>query len=395
MKRIGCLALFICLSIPGWAAAKKISVADLKAMLQSMHSENKSDADVAAALKQVELSEQLTRPVMNGLGEFSPGQLTTEQIYVLEARSATLPPPASDIPTTAALDAAAQQALLAKATSYASSTYAQLPSLSVTRTTLRFQDNMEALSASSGMQNGAKDSSQTSAGVSPQQFVRYINATDVNLALEHGVERLPEDKTRWGANRMIQLMEPYPGLSQIFQEANEAGTIKFARWETVNGKPAAVFSYQVPKKKAHVAVNICCFPNLDQAGSVHFTSAALGTANGSGGGGASGNFQTTTDWKPYKQNNLPYHGEFFVDADTGIVVRMITQMEPKSSDVVHQDDIRTDYGPVTVGDKTLVLPVRSIVLTNVVVNGEAAAGGYSTRNTFFTSEYKNYQAAGK
>lgn len=395
MKRLGCVALLFCLSIPGWAAAKKVTVADLKDMLQSMHRDNKSDADVAAALKQIELSEELTRPVMNSLVEFVPGQLSTEQIYVLEARSATLAPPASDIPTTPAPDAAAQQALLAKAASYASTTYAQLPTLSVVRTTLRFQDNMEALAESSGMHGSAKDSSQASLGVSANQFVRYINATDANLALEHGVERLPEDKTRWGANRMIQLMEPYPALPQVFQEASDAGTIKWLRWETVNGKPAAVFSYQVPKKKAHIAVNVCCFPDLEQAGTVHFSSAAIGSANGGSAGGAKGNLQTTTDWKPYKQGNLPYHGEIFIDPDTGIVVRTITQMEPKSSDVVHQDDIRTDYGPVAVGDKSLVLPVRAIALTNVVVNGEAGAGGYSTRVTLFTSEYKNYQLAAK
>ena len=394
MKRIGCLALVVCLSLPGWGAAKKISIADLQQTLQSLHGAGKSDADMAAALKQVELTEQLTRSVMNHLVDFSLGQETTEQVYVLEARSSMLPPPAADIPATPAPDAAAQQALLAKAAAYASGTYDQLPSLTATRTTLRFQDNVEALAESSGMHGSAKDVSTGSmGGVSVQQYVRYIKSEDANVGLEHGVERLPEDKTKWGPNRMIAIMEPYPGVSQVLHEATDAGTIKWLRWENVNGKAAAVFSYQVPKKKAHIAVNVCCFPDLEQAGTARFSSAAIGSANGSGGGGAKGNFQTNTDWKPYKQNGLPYHGELFIDPDTGIVVRTITQMEPKNSDVVHQDDVRTDYGPVQVGDKTLVLPVRAIAETNVVVNGEAGAGGYSTRNTFFTSEYKNYAVA--
>lgn len=393
MKRFLYLALLVCTSIPGWAGAKKITVADLKETLQSMHRQNKGDADIAAALKQVELNEQLSRAVMNSLVDFQLGQLTTEQIYVLEARSAMLAPPAADIPTTAPLDAAAQQALLAKTATYGSSTYDQLPALTATRTTLRFQDNVEALAESSGMHGSAKDLSTGSLGVTAQQYVRYINATDTSLGLDHGVERLPEDKTNWGPNRMIAIMEPYPGLSQVLHEATDAGTIKWLRWETVNGKTAAVFSYQVPKKKAHLAVNVCCFPDIEQAGSVHFTSAAIGSASGGGGGGAKGNLQTTTNWKPYKQANLPYHGELFIDPDTGTVVRMITQMEPKSSDVVHQEDVRIDYGPVTVGDKSLVLPVRAIAVTNVVVNGEAGAGGYSTRSTLFTSEYKDYQAA--
>ena len=65
------------------------------------------------------------------------------------------------------------------------------------------------------------------------------------------------------------------------------------------------------------------------------------------------------------------------------------------SDVVHQDDERIDYGPVTVGGKTLVLPVRAVAITEVVPNGESGDGGVSTRCTPFTSEYKNYHLAQK
>jgi hypothetical protein len=389
LKLTGCLALVFCFSIPAWSAAKRITVADLQQTLQSMHRDNKSDEDIAAALKQMELSQQLTRPVMNNLVDFVLGKQTTEQIYVLEARSAILAPPASDIPATPALDAAAQQALLAKVSSYASTTYDQLPSLTAVKTTLRFQDNMEALAESSGQAGSATDVTVGASFVTPNHFVRYIGASDAPIGLEHGSERLPVNKTRWGPNGMIALLEPSPALPEVFHEATDSGTIKWMRWELVNGMPTAVFSFHVPKKKARVAVNVCCFPELDQAGVANFTN-ANGTNTRPGG-----NFQTNTDWKPYKQSNLPYHGEFFIDPDTGIVVRMITQMEPKISDVVHQDDIRTDYAPVTVAGKTMVVPVRSIAISQVVVNGEAGAGGYTTRSTLFTSEYKNYQPAAK
>jgi hypothetical protein len=70
---------------------------------------------------------------------------------------------------------------------------------------------------------------------------------------------------------------------------------------------------------------------------------------------------------------------------------MITEMEPKTSDVVHQQDTRTDYAPVDVGGKPLVLPVKSWVITEVVPNGDSGAGGFSTRSTLFSSDYKNYQ----
>jgi hypothetical protein len=392
MKRIVVLGLLVCVSVPGWSAAKKLTIAGLQEMLQTMHRDNKSDADVALALKQIQLSEQLTRPVMNTLSEYVPGQQSTEQMYVLEARSAMLAPPTADQPTTAPLDDVAQKALLAKAAAYASTTYQQLPGLTATRSTLRFQDNVEALAQSSGQAGSAKDMSAASmGGVNPFNFVRYIEATDTSIGMEHGIERLPVDKTRWGPNRRIQMMEPYPGLSQVFQEATDAGAIKWSRWELVNGKAAAVFSYQVPKKKAHVTVAVCCFPELDQAGVANFAN-----ANGiSGNRGPGGNFQTNTDWKTYKQKDLPYHGEFFIDPEAGVVIRLVTQMEPKPTDVVHQADVRIDYGEVNMGGKSLILPVRAFVVTQIVVNGEAGAGGYAERCTLFASDYKNYQLAGK
>lgn len=390
-KRCLVFALFASLALPTWSAAKKITVAELKDMLAAMHRDKKSDADVATALKQVQLSQQLTRAVMNDMVQDVPGQQSTEQIYVLEARSAMLAPPPSDIPTAPAPDAAAQQAMLAKTADYVSKTYQQLPALTATKTSLRFQDNVEALASSSGMQSGAKDATMGYNFVNPYQFVRYINASDATITTEHGAERLPTpaEKTNWGANRMIALMEADPALPQVYHDAAEAGTIRFLRWELVNGKQTAVYSFQVPKKKGHLAVNVCCFPDVDQTGRVSFASATMSGSSA----GASGNLQSNTSWHAYKANGFGYHGEFYINPDTGIVVRMIVQPELKQSDVVHQQDIRVDYGPVTVGDKSLILPTKTVVNTEVVPNGESGAGGFSTRSTLFTTEYKNYRPA--
>jgi hypothetical protein len=392
MKRFICMLALIVFALPAWSA-KKVTVAELTEMLKSMHDQQKPDADMAAALKQVQLTEQLSRSVMNDFGAYAAGPLTTEQIYVLEARSAVMPPPAADLPTTPAPDAAAQKAILDKASAYATKTWAQLPALSATKTTLRFQDNVEAAAPSSGLAGSAKEVAVGSSFVSPYQFVHYVNSTESVYASDHGIEKLPEDKTKWGANKMIAVQEPEPSVATVFQDAQNGGTINWARWENVNGKAAAVFTFQIPKKKSHLNANVCCFPNVDQTGVARFSSASLAGASGGGSGGATGNFQTTTDYSNhFKANGIPYHGEFFIDPETGIVVRMITQLELKQSDVVHQEDTRIDYGPAQVGDKSLVLPMRTVINTEVVPNGDSqAAGRFSTRSTLFTIEYKNYQ----
>jgi hypothetical protein len=394
MKKWGLVLVLALAATPAWCA-KKVTVAELKDQLASMHKDNKSDADVANALKQLELSEQLTRDTMNSLIADVPGPLTTEQIYVLEARSALLSPPASDLPTAAAPDAAAQKAMLDKTADYVSKNYGQLPALSATKTTIRFQDNVEAAAPSSGIHGSASDVSTGTGFVNPYQFIHYINSTDAQVVNDHGAEKMPsaKDKTPWGANKMIALQEPDPSLTTVFQEAQEAGDVKWLRWETVNGKQAAVYAFDVPKKKAHFAVNVCCFPDVSQTGVATFQSASAGSARGSGGGGAKGNFQTNTNWNDYKAS-VPYHGEFFVDPDSGIVVRLITVADLKPTEVVHQVDERIDYGPVTVGGKMMVLPIKTITNTEVVPNGDSgAAGRFSIRRTLFTSEYKDYQPA--
>jgi hypothetical protein len=109
--------------------------------------------------------------------------------------------------------------------------------------------------------------------------------------------------------------------------------------------------------------------------------------------GVEANFQTGTDWKPFK-TIVGYHGEFFIDPDTGTVVRLVTQAALKPTDFVHQEDMRIDYGPVPVGNRTYMLPLDSFTITEVVPNGDNYAARYSIRHTLFTAAYQNYRPAG-
>lgn len=391
MKIGGCIALLLLTSLLAWPADRKMTVAELKSMLHTMHDQNKDDSEVATALKQVQLSEQLTLPALNSLVQDLPavngtaGVLSTEQVYVLEARAALLPPPPADSPANPAPDTAA---LLAKAAAYASNTYAQLPALTADRATLRFQDSSEAVADSSGQANGGTDATMgTGLGATHRAYIHYINSTDTPITLNKGQETLPADKTRWGSNHMIQVMDPDPNLAIVISEAQASGGVKFVRWETINGNPAAVFSYSVDKRKTHRGVHVCCFPEIEQAGRTAFANDPFAAP--------SGTFQTNTSWSIYKKDSVPYHGEIAIDPGSGIVVRLITQTEERSSDVVHQVDERIDYAPVAVDHRALVLPVRAVTLTEVVPNGESGDGGITIRHTLFTSEFKNYQLAQK
>ncbi len=399
MKRLGWALILLVAASPAWCA-KKITVEQLEQMLRLLQQERKSDADVASALKQVELSQELTRPVMNGLIGYAPGPQSTEQIYALEAQSANLAPPASDLPGAPAPDAAGQKAILDKAAAYVTNVYEQSPGLIATKTTLRFQDNVEAISASSGIQGSARDAATGTGLSNAAAYVHYINSAETRVTSEHGAEKMPSamDKTPWGANTMIALQAPDPSLGQVFHEAHDTGTLQWLRWELINGKQVAVYSFIVPRKKSHLDVNVCCFPNVNQAGVATFYSPTTATAlsggtSAGGAGGVTGTFQTSTDWHNYR-STVPYHGEFFIDPESGIVLRMITQAEFKSNEVVHQIDTHVDYGAVKAGPRTVIAPVKMFIDTVVVPHGDSGARTYTTRRTLFTTEYKDYQLSG-
>src|ERR1035438_2747164 len=226
MKRFAWILVVLMLASPAWAA-KKITVQQLKDMLVSSQQGRKTDAEVATELKQVELTEELTRSAMNSLVSYVSGPLSTEQIYVLEARSAVLPPPAVDLPATPAPDAAAQKAILDKAVDYTTKTYAQLPHLTATKTTIRFQDNVEAIATVTGMHSGSSDVDPNL--VQANRFIHYINSTEVPVDTQNGAEKVStaKDKTPWGQNGYIALQGQGPVLRSVLQDAQTAGPIRW------------------------------------------------------------------------------------------------------------------------------------------------------------------------
>jgi len=398
MRRMVWILAVLLMASPAWAA-KKLAVQQLQDLLVSAQQSRKTDEDTASQLKQFELSEELTRTAMNKIVALAPGKFSIEQIYALQALSAMLPPPASDLPATTAPDAAAQKALIEKAVDFTTTSNAQLPPLTATKTTLRFQDNIERAEACSGVVGCGKDASISSGLSNTISFIHFINTTETQVASEHGREIAPvtKDKTPWGANRMIAVQEPDPSLGAILQDAQSTQSIQWLRWEMVNGRQTSVYTFKIPAIDSGYAADICCFPTRTQIGKATFynsTDASTFAGSDAAPGGASGvfgDFQTSTSFDRHFKAHVPCHGEIFVDPATGIVVRLILQAEFKASDEVQQEDWRIDYAPVMVGGKAMVLPARSFLNTTVVPNGNTGAGKFSLRRTLFTAEYKDYK----
>ncbi len=392
MKRLRWILLLCLAASPAWSAkSNKITILELRDLLSNLQQAKKADGDIALELKKIELSEELTPATMNSLASFLPGPLSTEQVYVLRARSATLPAPASDRPTDPAPDAATQKELLSKASDYVARTYSQLPHLVANRMVARFQDGVEAVHSYSGMNHGSSEDSDP-LWQTTNLDIRLVNTSKSSVESINGQEKpsTTRDKTNWGANNLITPVTPPLPLATLIQEATESGAPRFDRWELVNNRKAAVFDYSIDRKKTRFAVNYCCFPTTDTTGLL--SNGITGISSGVSSGG-SGNLQSVSEWKPFK-TAAGYHGEIFIDAELGIVLRTITAGDFKKTDFVHAESVRTDFSAIPIANKTLVVPVQTFILAEIVPNGDSFAAHYAIRHMYITQTYSDYQLVG-
>jgi len=369
MKFLGILLLIFAATLA--PAATLMTVEQLKTELASMKQAGKSDEDVATRLKEINLSEELSHSAKASLAPYLPGDFSNEQILIMQARSAFLPPPAGDIVSAPAPDGAAQKAILDKTTDYVTKTYGQLPAMTATKSTARYQDSISNGSSAPGLVvNG------------PNTYARLADEQVDRVETEHGVEKPAEkDKTPWGQNGEVSPPGPQLPLAEVVQEALAGGKLAFEHWQTVGDTRIAVFTFGVDKKKSRYDVSYCCFPKTDTASGV----AAMGTFVP-----VPGEIQSVSSWRPYKKT-VPFHGELYINPDSGAVVRVIEIAELKPNDTVHQEAIRIDYSPTVVAGTEYELPLLSITLNEVVPGDESNITVYSVRHALFSSTYGNYQ----
>lgn len=354
---------------------KPVTVQQLTQTLTSLHQAGKSDEEVAANLQQLQLSEEVTAGDAAELQQYLPGPASRDQLAVLRGLSAFAPSPApASAPATP--DAAAQSAMLARAEAWVGSTFKQTPSFTATRAEFHYQEDAQGTNSSASPQAEPIETYRRSSD--------EIDVVQIAQGTEQDVN--PPSKVNWGENGQISDGGPIPSLPDILERASASGKLAFTRWETVNGKPAAVFSFSVEKKKMRYTVDYCCFPMgetvvADQTPSGEIMVAPVASVY-------------TTRWHPFRKD-VPYHGYLYIDPDSGAVLRTVTMAELKPFDFVRVEETRIDYASETIGGKSWVVPVRRVRLTETVPGGDTRPTYYPIRRTLITVEYVNNQTATK
>lgn len=137
-----------------------------------------------------------------------------------------------------------------------------------------------------------------------------------------------------------------------------------------------MFSFAVDKTISQYQVNYCCFLRLNSIGGISDSMPYY-----------------DPKYEPFKQT-VPFHGAFFIDPETGTVVRLIMQAELSSTAPVHREDTRIDYGSVKVSDTSVMVPVEIYRLAAVVPNANSPLG-YRENRSVSEAAYSNYKLVNK
>jgi hypothetical protein len=303
------------------------TVAQLEESLRSKQAAQETDADLAAQLSTLTLTEQLTRPALARIeGETRLGPKASDQLRLLAAISILQPPPAAELPTGPMPDEAAQQRIIQSALQYVNESLHRLPDFLATRETFSFDD----IAVRAGKHR------------KPKAVLHFVGAHEQEIAYRNGAESdalkmedayapAPAGLSTWG--------EFGPVLKIVLGDSFE-GSVTWSRWQ--KGETAtevAVFRYIVPEGASHYLIDVCC--------EVVF------------------------------RRQPGYQGEIAIDPATGVIDRITVEPDLPTSAPISDLGIAVQYGRAEIGGVEYVCPSRGIATTTIRIADPEVPGGFS------------------
>lgn len=314
---LGVILLIAELLLPA-SAEKRTSVAQLDQIVPELKSV--SDAEAAQRLSDLQLTERLSTDRLNTYSQVLSGEKSRQALRAIADQSQFLDPPPSEVSANPAPSLAEQRRIMGLVASYVEHTIPQLPNFFATRITDHFED-------------------RPLLHREPYLPLHFISRSDASVFYQGGRE-VVDAKARAGKSQpsgggLTTWGVFGPILGTVLVDA-ASSKLEWSRWEQGASGPVAVFRFDVPQQKSHYEVNYCCIASQ----------AATYAAN----------------VRPF-QRIVPYRGSMTVDPATGVILRVVLEAELKGSDPVAKAAILVDYGPIEIGGKTYICPVRSISTT--------------------------------
>jgi VWFA-related protein len=300
----------------------RVTVQQLEQFLVAAH--GKTDADLTRKLSEFQLTERLTTQRLAEFAKELPGPQAKAALLAQADASAFLNPPAAELPAAKPPDVDTQSQWLKSAVGYVAKTLSTLPNFFATRDLTLFADTPP-------IRNG---------GIFlPQQPLHRVDQSEATVLYREGKEVVDSGQTKTRnltseAPGLITTGEFGPVLGMVLADAARS-SLTWSHWEAGAAGPVAVYRYAVPREKSHYQVRFCCVPN--------------------------GSAMTV-----YRQLSA-YHGEITVNPADGTILRLTLQADLKPSYPMAVADILVEYGPVEIGGKTYICPLKSVALAKANV----------------------------
>ena len=278
--------------------------------------------ELLAHLARIELTERLSTPRMYQLvGKYSLGSHVQLALEQLADRTALLSLPLSEHLHQVPPDAKAQKLMLEQSRAWVLGELSHLPNFVASETTTRFDNSpvmlkyFQAMTDEAGFHRVATVRRQIS--FQDGKEVRDASARDDANRKDSGLDSRGE----FGTEAAVIWMDLVHG------------TVAFDHWEQSMAGPAAVYHYSVPREFSHYEVADACLDHI----SFH--------------------------------DNPAYHGEIALEPKTGAVLRMTLEAESRPNDPVSHVASVVEYGPVVLGSRRSICPLRSLTFMVEEANG--------------------------
>lgn len=335
------LAAAFATSIRAAQPMKPVTVDQLAQILA--HARGEKDAKIAKELSRLYLTERVSADRLAQWRTEFPGKRTRQTLIELADASAFLKLPASDLPHRPRPDLDAIRLMLNQSVAYVNKTIHGLPDFYALRTTTYFEDTSALFedrllfctipSLRSYCLSQARQAAMASANDSTPLLVAGKSTATVAYVdgkeLDNGSSSVKAPITNPRAG-LVTSGEFGPILIVVLGDALQ-GQLYWGHWEQSADGTMAVFEYKVPAAESHYVVTL---PSASRQESI----------------------------KP------AYHGEISIDPVTGAIHRITVIADPAPPHDNMGTSMMVQYGPVVIGGKTYICPIRGVALSKTQVN---------------------------
>lgn len=316
------------------------------------------DADIERQLPAIVLTERLSQAKLQPLLAAVHHKQARESLEMIADESTFLDPPPAEIAADLPPNEAEQQRILTAASDYLSRVIPRLPDFFATRTAIYYREVVPYPGLNA---NAVRE---------PLHAERQSNDTVLYRGGKEVLSSAPAGGSTDGqALRTYGTFGPIVSLVQAVLKT--PGDATWVRWEKSSDGKRAVFRYRLAGSPTF-NLRGCCYPNGSGDAGIEFSSDS--------------------------------HGEVAIDPGSGAVLRVQTESELSGFVPTKRSTMMVSYGPVEIGGKVYVVPLRSVNIwrarsvTTLAQWGQdfATWGPYETQmNVFSFDHYHEYRGSSR